>query len=58
MFRVSGDEKDVQWKIELYEQDGQTLKQVLKPFASKVEAQKKLRELGEPYGARIKHLEG
>ena len=56
MFRISGEDKDVKWKIELYQADGETIKEVLQPFTM-VEAQKKLRELGEPFGAKIKHID-
>lgn len=53
MNRVSGpiDQQPV-YKIELYKQDG-TLQQTLKPFNTIGEARMKLRELGEPWGAKI-----
>lgn len=58
MNRVSGpsDVKPV-YKIELYKQDG-TLQQTLQPFNTINEARMKLRELGEPWGAKILLLDG
>jgi len=56
MQRISGDNKDVQYKIELYTTHGH-VKEVLQPFTLE-QAKAKLREMGEPYGARIKHIDG
>jgi len=58
MHRQSGVGPDevLTYKIELYNPDG-SVKKTLQPFDSVIEAKKKIRELGEPYGARIKLIE-
>lgn len=64
MNRLSGvpeGEEHPGWKIELYNPDGSVKQTILdngKPFADVVQAKKKLREMGEPFGARIKHIDG
>jgi hypothetical protein len=49
MFRQT---EQASFKITLYNPDG-SVKEVLQPFNSIVEAKIKLRELGEPFGAKI-----